>query len=257
MIIIFLCLIVISIVASVSVFISLIDGFLSSTMDTGILGVSIEIFVSILVGTIEGIIQAILWVTFVFAILERSGASHGQISLTNKKWTIEDLPTTPVNSKRKISRIETAFGMFFTVIFTSLLYFPPQFIGIYEGNNSGLNLIATLFDSQQLSSCKRTILPIFSITFCILIWKFVVESWSIPLAIMNTILNILLCIPIFTMIHDHSLLNQNFMSNLARLTQIPLSEITNGLGIGILIFTVSFIAISAWDCVDGFLKCRK
>ena len=76
---------------------------------------SIQLFIDIMLTPIQGILQGFLWVTIVFAILERTGVNDGKIPFVKKKWSPEDLTAIPVSKKRKISRIESVFSIFFTV----------------------------------------------------------------------------------------------------------------------------------------------
>lgn len=248
---------VVSIVAIVFAFIAVIDSTFDSSIDGGILSLSIEIFINVLVGMIQGIIQAALWVTVVFVIIERTGVSHGNMPFSNKKWSVDDLPSETIHSKRKISRVETAFGMFFTILFTSLLYFYPQFMGIYEMGGNGSVSITPLLVSEVLHSYMWVIILLFVVSFCILIWKFIYGYWNLSIATACTIINIAVCILVFTMVNDKALLNQEFISRVADLTKIPFSKIVEVSALAKRIFVISFIAISFWDSISGFIKCKK
>lgn len=248
---------VVSIVVIVFSFITITASVFDASIDGGFLNLTIEIFINVLAGTLQGVIQAVLWVTLVFAIIERTGVSHGTIPFSNKKWSVDDMPLEIIHSKRKISRVETAFGMFFTVLFISVLYCYPQFMGIYEMGGNGSVSITPLLVNEVLHSYMWLIVLLFIVSFCILIWKFIYGYWNVPIAIACTILNIAVCLLVFTMVNDKALLNQEFISRVADLTKIPFSKIVEGLDLGKLIFIVSFIAISFWDSISGFLKCKK
>lgn len=248
---------VISIVAIVFSLITLISSMFNATIDGGFINLTIEIVTNVISGVIQGGIQAFIWVTLVFAIIERTGVSNGNMPFSNKKWCVDDLPSEIIHSKRKISRVETAFGMFFTVLFTSLLYFYPQFMGIYEVGDNGSVAITPLLVDGVLNSYMWVIILLFVVSFCILIWKFIYGYWNIPIAIVCTILNVAVCILVFTMVNDKALLNQEFISHVADLIKIPFSKIVEVSALAKRIFMVSFIAISFWDSISGFLKCKR
>lgn len=248
---------VVSIVAIVFSLITLISTMFNDTIDGGFINLTIEIVTNVISGVIQGGIQAFIWVTLVFAIIERTDTSHGNSPFSNKKWSVDDLPWETIQNKRKISRIETGFGMFFTILFTSLIYFYPQFIGIYEVGDNGSVAITPLLVDKLLHSYMWIIILLFVVSFCILISKFVYGYWNVSIATACTILNIAVCILVFTMVNDKDLLNQEFISRLADLTKIPFSKIVEVSALVKRIVIVSFIAISFWDSISGFLKCKR
>lgn len=248
---------VITILAAVVVFSSLISEIFNPRVEEGLVSLSVGIFVKIIVSAVEGVMQGFVWVTVVFAILERTGVNEGQMPFAKKKWTVDDLDKEPVSKKRKISRGETIFSMVWVVLFTSILYFSPQLIGIYGKRGDGIVLTAPLFENGRLGSYMFMIILIAVLQFSILAWKFIAMKWSIPLAVGNTFINIVVCILLFVMVSDSSLINQNFVTSFADLTKIPLSEVSSGWSWGLKMFGVVFVVISTWDSISGFLKCRK
>jgi hypothetical protein len=249
---------VIGIVASVLVGITLLEWAFDPPVSGKLTEMSIQFFVNMVVTVIQGVLQSSLWVTVVFAVLERSGVNEGKIPFVKKKWSLDDLPTIPVSSKRKISRVETVFSMFCTVLFTALLYFQPQLIAIYRKGDNGITEITPLFMIQRLHSYIIIIFIIAIIQLGIFTWKFISMHWSIPLAVANAILNTVLCIFLIVILSDNSLFNHEFLSKISEYTKVPLSEITSiGFRNSIWISIAAFIAISLWDSVAAFIKCKK
>lgn len=219
---------------------------------------SIRFFLDLLITPFQGILQGFLWVTIGFAILERSGINEGKIPFIKKKWSPDDLEAIPVSKKRKISRIETGFSMFCTVFFTSLVYFQSQLIGLYTRGKSGLTLIAPFFVKERIQSYIPVILIFAAIQLSILIWKFISMKWTFPLAIANTLHNIAMSVFICVILSDNSLFNQEFISKFADFTKISLTQVTSTwLRSTLWISIAVFIAISFFDSVMGFVKCKK
>ena len=249
---------VIGIVTSVFVCITLIKWAFNPPVNGEISQMSIQFFVDMLVTIIQGVLQGTLWVTLVFVVLERSGVNEGKIPFIKKKWSLDDLPTIPVSSKRKISRVETVFSMFFTVFFTAIFYFQPHLIAIYIKGDNGITQITPLFMIERLHSYIIIIFILAIIQLCISVWKFISMHWSIPLAIANAVLNTVLCIFLIVILSDNSLFNHEFLSKISEYTKMPLSQITSiWFRSSIWISTAVFITISLWDSIAAFIKCKN
>lgn len=248
---------VIYIVTIVFACITLLEWALNPPFDGKFSQVSIQFFLDLIITPFQGFIQGFLWVTVVFAILERTGVNEGRLTFGKKKWSPDDLPDVLTSSKCKISRIETVFSMFCTAFFTALIYFQSQLIGLYIKGDKGLTLVAPLFVSERLKSYLTIIIIFAMIQFCIFIWKFISMKWTFPLAIANTINNLALSILACIILSDNSLFNQDILSKFADFTNNSLTQITSIWHRSLWISAVIFIGISLIDTVMGFIKCKK
>ena len=86
-----------------------------------------EKFGDLVSAVVGGALQAALWVTIVFAVIERSGVDINDLhnNKNNKEWTPNDLPPL-TEEKLKISRFESLFSIIVTILFTTLFYFNPR-----------------------------------------------------------------------------------------------------------------------------------
>lgn len=212
------------------------------------------LFGDLIVAVFEGAIQGALWVTIVFVIIERSGADAGQIPFSNKEWKPDDLPEYPVNDKKKISRGETVFSMFCTVLFTALIYVKPELIAVYTKENNGVLNATPFFDVERLQSYMAIFFVFLIIQLVIFVWKYIAGSWNLPLAIMNTIYNVAFCILIIVMISDQALFNTEFFSKIAEYTNGSLQGLTTWLDTSKWIFVAVFVAINIWDSISSIIK---
>ncbi|MDD4493173.1 MAG: hypothetical protein PHV32_02285 [Eubacteriales bacterium] len=199
-----------------------------------------------------GAVQGAFWLTLVFVILERTGVEAGHIPFSNKKWTPDDLPEIPVNNKKKISRGETMFAMFATILFTAVIYFNPQLIALYlKGENDSL-VITPLFDIERL----QLYIPIFIIfaliQLGIFVWKFIAERWSLPIAIVNAAYNVAVCILVIVMLSDHSLINTEFISALAGIIKTTAANVSKWIIISKQAFGLFFVVVSMVDSALTF-----
>jgi hypothetical protein len=247
---------VISITSLIFVLIALIEGIIG-VQNGDIFGLGVRTITKIITAALEGSIQGALWVTLIFAILEKSGINEGAPIFGKRDWSPEDLPLIPKGSKKKISRSETTFSMILLVCFISILYFQPQFISIYTKDQTGITTTTPLFVNERLGSYIIIIILLTFTQFGILIYKFITAMWSIPLAIINTIHNILSALLICIMAADASLINPEFILKLSNLTKLSLIQINEGIFRGTSIFVIVFIGISLWDSIQTFIKLKK
>lgn len=248
---------VISITSVIFASIALMKGIINSPILGSPVEVSIKLFTNTLTSVIEGTIQAALWVTLIFAILERTGIDEGKLPFTKNDWSPEDLPSLSEVKKLKISRSETAISMICIIFFTSLLYFNPQLIALYTKGQNGLTMVTPLFVTEHLNHYILIIVCLSLVEFSILIYKFITTRWSIPLAIADAAHNIAISILVCVMATDNSLINENFISEFSNLTNLPLSQISEVLFKTLWGFAIVFVIISLWESIKTFVKLRK
>lgn len=225
----------------------------NSIQPNDFVGLSVDLTATIM----NGVLQGAVWVTIVFVVLERSGVDEGRFIGSGKQWSLDDLPELP-NKKRIISRGETVFSMFATILFTSLLYFQPALIALYLKDSNGIMYKFSLFEINRLESYMIFILVLAIMQLCMFIWKFISGNWSIPMAIGNAIYNVVACILMIFMVNDHSLFNKDFVAKISEIIQkSPKDNMGPWLNNSILVFSIIFIAICIWDSVSAFIKCRK
>lgn len=245
------------IVAIVLLIVTFLGEIVNPSISEGLTQISINIASKTVSAVVEGIIQGFLWVTLVFVIIERTGVNEGKVPFIKKKWSVEDLPEIPVSKGRKISRVETAFGMFFTMLFLIILYFRPEIFGIYSTGENGITLVTPLLSAVRLQYYIPAIIIIAFLGFGIQAWKFISMEWSLPIAIANAINNLAFCILLIVMLGDASLLNNNIIPDLADITRIPLLQVNRAWYIGGRVFIAIFILANLWDSIEGFIKCKK
>ncbi len=216
-----------------------------------------KLITDLLSAVFEGALQGAFWVTIVFVVLERCGVEAGNIPYFNKRWTPEDLPVVPVSKSSRISRVETVFSMFFTILFAALVYFRPQLIAIYVKDDTGTVDATPLFNTERLQSYILIILLMAIIQLGLFVWKYFAGSWNKPLAIGNAIYNIASCILLIAVLNDNSLFNQEFISVIAKLIDTSSATVSTWLDKSIKITGVVVVIICTIDSISAFIKCRN
>lgn len=245
---------VIGICTIVFVGIAILDWAFEPPVDGYTYGNLLNLFIELISAVFGGAIQGALWVTLVFAILERTTGEVDQVPFSNKKWTPDDLPEFPIDNKKKISRVETVFSMFCTVLFTALICVKPQLIAIYTKDDTGGLNATPFFDVERLQSYMVILFVFLVIQFGIFIWKYITGSWNLPLAIVNTIYNVAISILIIVMLSDQALLNTEFLSEIMQYTDGSVQTISTWMNTGKWGFVAVFVVISIWDSISSIIK---
>jgi len=205
----------------------------------------------------DGAIQAFIWVTVVFAMLERAGLGEGKLSFSKKAWSVDDLPDSVIPTKSRINRAEAIVEIVFTVIFTAILIFQPELFGWYEKRSSSGIFILPVFNLARLQSYTPVIILLFAVNFILSVYKLIVLRWKLPLAIANTINNIAVSVFVLVMLSDRSSISQGFLSRIAEVVKKPAADVAKGFYGLLTVLIIIVIVFSAIDSVSGFVKSRR
>ncbi len=241
--------------AGIALFSSLSDFIRGYTFDSSII---VKLSINMLTSAFDGSIQAFLWVTVVFVILERTGCHDiHTLSGFKNKWSPEDLPAIPQNFNHRAFRRDIIAEMVFTIPWLAIFIFSPNVLAYYELSDGKFLSITPVF---HLSQFKLFILPliilaIFTLTIsCI---KIIAGRWTMIIALLNSCCNAISCVIICVMIANTTLWNENFLIKIGNLFDKPLSQ-TSPEWISIKWgFAAIFIIISVLDSVLGFIKAMK
>lgn len=207
-------------------------------------------------GVMEGLLQAALWVTIIFVVLERKNVLGDSSYSKAKPWRIENLPSPSLSQKSKISRVKTIIGICATIFLTFLLLTRPEVISVMTHDSSG-KIITPIFNTEHLSVYSIFILVAALFSLVLSIWKLVLERWTFPLAVGNTLFNTLICILIVVMINDGALWSDSLQSTFSTIfAREGAGELTTWSKNSGYIFILVVVGINIWDSVDGFLRSR-
>ena len=120
----------------------------------------IQTIVQWLSSIFSGVIQAIAWVTLIFAAVERfeEVGVLKNVDVELDDWSVKDLPKSQRNSK-KSDRFEGLVGFLFAIIFLILLNTRLELFGVYMFDQGTLKEIIPVFNLQNAS----TWIPLLSI----------------------------------------------------------------------------------------------
>lgn len=214
-----------------------------------------EKFGDLVSAVVGGALQAALWVTIVFAVIERSGVDINDLhnNKNNKEWTPNDLPPL-TEEKLKISRFESLFSIIVTILFTTLFYFNPRILALYITNPSNELDIIPLFNVSRLSTYLPFIIMLALVHLIIFIWKYIRESWNYPIAIVNAIYNSLVSLLIILMFSDSALFNSEFVNTIISYANSSGENVISWLSTSKWVICAFIVGINLWDSVSIFIK---
>lgn len=204
---------------------------------------------------IEGGVQAALWVTVIFVILERSGVALDERTMKGREWTPEDLKDIPL-AGADISRPAIIVAMLFAILFLALLWFQPELLSIYRDSGDGL-VRTPLLNTDRLAVYLPFFLAVTVLEIAHLSWQYVAGRWTMPLAMANAVINAVSLVLAFVMLRDPRLYSEGFPAELGRLFNISQEAARANLDRSLTILLVLIILLTIWDTVEKFWKARK
>jgi hypothetical protein len=156
----------------------------------------------------DAALQGLVWVTGIFAILEYKGVKTDKDNLKGDTWRISDLPEIPEN-KAVISKTESVVSIIFSTIFVIVLYFAPQYFGVYILDKSSGYTIIPFFNIEVLNGYKILIFAVFLTILTKEILKIIAGRWSLKLSLSVAALNIAGLLIMVTIFLNAGIFNNN------------------------------------------------
>ncbi|WP_242272629.1 hypothetical protein [Bacillus cereus group sp. BfR-BA-01310] len=205
---------------------------------------------------IEVGLHVFFWLTLVFFILERTDNVKDPQPLTTrfKKWTPDDLKSTPyIPKKKKISKFEVFGGLMWTAIWATFYFYANHLVGVYHGTANGLKFVAPTFNQDVLLQYWPIVVIMIAFEIGISLYKLVQGQWTKRLAIGNAILQITGTIVFIVIVVNPHLINEGFITYVANVFTISPEEFKTRLIVGGVII---FILSAVLNIIDGFRKAR-
>jgi hypothetical protein len=140
-------------------------------------------------GLVSGGLQGFVWVTAVFAILEYQGVKTNKKNMKEDTWKISDLPEIPHN-KAIISRGESVVSIVFSTIVIMVLYFAPQYLGVFILDKAPGYTLIPFFNIEVLNGYKMLLLAVYLTALIKEVLKIIAGRWTLKLSLSIAVLNI-------------------------------------------------------------------
>ena len=189
-------------------------------------------------------LQGAAWVTGIFVLLEYNEI-YIETGMEEEVWEPSQLPELP-EKKALISRAESVFAIMIATIALTLFSFLPEIIGIYYKVAGELNFIP-LFNIDGLYPFKVIIFMVFTTNILIELIKIIKGRWTMKIAIIITVLNVISAVLFINVIYNMNIWNREIMQKLEQYIQIPFERL-------ILLTTAVIIIITALESVSALYK---
>lgn len=189
------------------------------------------------------------WMTIAFFLIERYQV---KIDMGISAWTPSKLPPIP-NKKANISRVESATGIVFTILFAILMCFTPQLIGVWFKEGEGM-ISLPIFNLEIWNMILPFFIVSFTMGFICGIVKLIVGRYTVGVAVTTVVTGAVSFIAFVIVFKGYPIWNPDFITQLQEATgRIFEGEFdllrywkTNLISnILVLIFLIGFIADSA------------
>lgn len=202
-------------VLKVIFFVGLIIGLISFSVD---LFANVDNFnsfsdiLTLIAGGIGNVISTVIgfvfWVTVVFAVIEKTKSYDEIFGSIDKEFKVNSLKEIPKKSSKKISKVEMAFAVFFTVLFLWLFLMRSDLIAIYGLGQAPV----PVFNRSVIENVSWLILFSGALSILLSILKFVIGRWNEILGVFAAIYA-LISLGIFILIITRdNLFNERFLS---------------------------------------------
>jgi len=229
-----------TVVLSIFIGISVAWGFGSIFSIESIAGMIGDYIGTLLSATLQGA----TWVTGIFALLEYNEISV-ETGMKQKAWDPSQLPELP-DKKAIISRGESIFAIMIATIILTLFFFLPEIIGIYYKAGDGLNFIP-LLNLEGLARFKVIIFLVFTTNILIELIKIIKGRWTMKIAIITTLLNVISATLSINVIYKIDIWNSEIVQKIEQYTPVSFERI-------ILITTAAIIIITIGESVSALYK---
>lgn len=201
-----------------------------------------EIIGTSVLATMGTILHLAFWTTLVFAVIERAEVTSAE-SVPLTAWTPDQLPE-PRESGAKFS------DMIVTIVFLAIgagAILWDQFIGFAPGY-PGLSVldpglwpwwISGLFAAMAVEAVLQVVV-------------FLRGRWTLGLAAVNAVLNLVVAVPALWLLTQGRLLNAEFWT-----TVIPPDSSETVASVVAILMGFGIAAVAIWDTIDAFLKARR
>jgi hypothetical protein len=185
-------------------------------------------------------IQALFWITVVFAIAERTGGADA-FGTTGEPWTPDRLPEVPARERLGLGEA-IASVVANVIVIGALVWLQAASPIVIEG------VRYPLFDPALWSFWMPYFIVVAGIEILFAVALYLRGRWTWLMAIANAVLNAAFAIPALWLLREGLLFNPELIAELERLTG-GLWFNTTAVIIGIVI-----VIVIAIDTLDGFRK---
>ena len=223
--------------------------------DEATITIILNIFGKAIFTLLSTAMQIAFWITLIFAVIEWTDKSRDQAPLTMnmKKWTPDDLKDiNPVPKKKVISKWIVIGSLLWTAIWSTVYFNAAKLVGIYEEIEKGYTFHVPAFHQETLNSYWPIVAIVIALEITLTLYKFFVGRWTMKVAGLNAVANIITLVILAIIIGDSSIWDAGFIEYIQGALNTN-SNLHDWAYQSIIIVLVVFAAI---DIFEGYRKAR-
>ncbi|MGX6509484.1 permease prefix domain 1-containing protein [Rhodococcus sp. SJ-2] len=183
-------------------------------------------------------LQILFWTTLVFAVLERNGHRRGHLT---GEWTVERLPETDTN--RGVSLGDTVWTIAFLVVGLAVVFLQRNFSAYRYADGSSIPIL----DPDLWSFWLPALIAVLVLSAVFEVVKYAVGHWTVTLAVVNTVLNLLFTIPLVWLASVDRLFQPDYF-------EAAFGDTGDSMRVANTIVIVVAIGVAVWEIGDGWWK---
>lgn len=186
-------------------------------------------------------LHIVFWTTLVFAVLERTG---GSAENPTGAWTPERLPE--VDDERRVSLSDTVFAVAVYVFLFVFLILQRTYSGFRSDDGTAIAILEPGLWSFWIPALL--VLLVLSAVFEIV--RYAIGGWTVPLAVINTVLNLLFTVPVIWLAASDELFEPDYLV-------AAFGEATDSARVASTAVIVVVALIAVWEIGEGWVKALR
>ncbi|NLU65510.1 hypothetical protein HCA61_25105 [Rhodococcus sp. HNM0563] len=183
-------------------------------------------------------LQIAFWTTLVFAVLERNGHRRGNLT---GEWTVERLPEADTN--RRVSLGDTVWTIAFLVVGLAVLFLQRNYSAYRYPDGSSIPIL----DPDLWSFWLPALIAVLVLSAVFEVVKYAVGHWTVTLAVVNTVLNLLFTIPLVWLASIDRLFQPDYF-------EAAFGDTGDSMRVANTIVIVVAIGVAVWEIGEGWWK---
>ncbi|KOY80062.1 hypothetical protein I6G82_19360 [Lysinibacillus macroides] len=245
----------------ITIVVQIIEKVMLYTGNEALLSAVISAFTMTIIAIFSVLFHVLFWITVIFLVIDRFGKDTIQLPFipNTKQWTPEDLADIKIIPKEKvISLSEAIFSLIGIAIFSFVYWNANRLLGIYTTNDNGsLKYVMPIFNQHVLFLFAPIILCCILLSLILVFLKWRTGQWTMPIAIMNALLQILGTI-VFILIAIHpDILHSAAIPYIAAIIETTSAKVTFTIDKILLVSIIITVLANAFDIYQGFKKAKS
>lgn len=216
----------------------------------------VDIIVQTIVIMANGCSQAFVWITLIFAILDKSESLYLKWPFTGQEWSVKDLEEPYSKKDGGIEKSEPIFSIVITLVITIAICFFPEYPGWYRFVDGEL-IMTPLFNLEIVKGYIPffLVLGLYEVIFATL--QLIYQKWTKSLGVLNIGYNIFSVLLMSSFLLNDRIINNNFKVVFAETINSDIEFFMRIWQLSIWMITILICVMGICSIVSGFKNVKK